>query len=744
LIIAVIAAGTILLLDVFFFQPYVDSQRDVALREQAFKAHQAMQWALEAEQARLAGICESFSGGREAADCLAGKTFSPALAERVSALGNIDAAWLCSLPDRQSGRGGRVEAAWQDESAEVSAETIDQVLADLGASDDLSDGRRRDGGLVVLGDRVAVFAACDVGASEAAAPAAGRLYLTRFLDADLLAELGRAVPGRLRLLTLADLADSDEAGGFKPGLFRLRGRNGLSVAWPIHNVAGFVLGYIETDISVAEIHNQAAVIRRTVLIVLWLSGTAMILVILGADILLANPINRLLNRVHGVENGNCPTDEEFTRHLHAEPLALARKIQRAFASIARLSKTDALTALANRRHFEQLLEHAFAEARRYQRPLSVLVMDIDLFKAINDTGGHKAGDDLLRIVAEIVRDCCRKSDVPARLGGDEFIILLPETGAAGAAVMAERIRKSVFARTVSLNDAEINVTVSLGVADCNAGRIETPHDLVVLADRALYAAKQHGRNRVFQAHDLESAQAVDGDREGVRVGKLRGKLAGLDTQFKALFVRALQEILQALERRDPHKADHARKVRRYAVLIARRMNLTEQETKRIELAALLHDIGMLALPDSVALWNGPLNEQQIEAIQRHPLLGARILEGMEFLEQMIPAVRSHHERFDGGGYPDGQVGQAIPLAARIIAVADVFDAMTSPRSFRAARPVEEALAELRNIAGTQLDPAAVAAFLDEADRLAEIPLPTVETDEAPADPPAEHAEVPGA
>ena len=176
--------------------------------------------------------------------------------------------------------------------------------------------------------------------------------------------------------------------------------------------------------------------------------------------------------------------------------------------------------------------------------------------------------------------------------------------------------------------------------------------------------------------------------------------------------------------------------------IARQLNLPDQFARQIELSALLHDIGMLALPDSIALCAGRLNEQQLEAMRRHPLIGARILEGMEFLEMVTPQVRSHHERFDGKGYPDGLAGQSIPLAARIVAVADVFDAMTSRRAFRGAKSVTESLIELESEAGKQLDPNVVTAFLAEAcrlgDKLTDVPLPKAE-DEDEAEAPAEDA-----
>ena len=173
----------------------------------------------------------------------------------------------------------------------------------------------------------------------------------------------------------------------------------------------------------------------------------------------------------------------------------------------------------------------------------------------------------------------------------------------------------------------------------------------------------------------------------------------------------------AFELRDPNMADHARKVQRYAVLLAEEMGLAERVVKRIEVAAMLHDIGMLALPDAVMMKPGELNPVDLANIRRHPLLGVRMMERMEFLEQEIPAVRYHHERYDGKGYPEGISGAAIPLTARILAVAEAFDALTSRRAHRDALDAAEALQELRKGAGNQFDPNCVDAFCAMAERL---------------------------
>ena len=346
----------------------------------------------------------------------------------------------------------------------------------------------------------------------------------------------------------------------------------------------------------------------------------------------------------------------------------------------------------------------------------MMMMDVDFFKAINDSGGHQAGDELLQRIAECIEKACRKADLPARLGGDEFAVLLPETDAHSAAAVAERVRNEISQQAIVVKGTEANVTVSIGLTDLNSGEIISPDTMMQLADRAMYTAKGKGRNRVFQAAALDgmpTGKAVENEH----VSSLSKKIIGLDTQFKDMFVQGLEEIMEILAHRDPHMAAHARKVQYYAVQIATEMGLPDRVIKRLRIGAMLHDIGMLALPDSVLLCEDRLSEEQLQAMRRHPLLSVRIMEGMEFLEQEIPTVRYHHERFDGKGYPEGLAGAAIPLTARVLAVADAFDAMTSPRTFRAAKSISEALEELRQGSRTQFDPAVIESIVSVAGRM---------------------------
>jgi diguanylate cyclase (GGDEF)-like protein len=453
------------------------------------------------------------------------------------------------------------------------------------------------------------------------------------------------------------------------------------------------------------------------------------LVIAGVHIVVAIPVLRLGKRLQKIESHQAPAGV-FRPDLDSRPLDFVRRLEAAFDRLAQLSKTDELTGLGNRRHFNEVLERFYEQASRYGRPLSVMVMDVDYFKAVNDTGGHGAGDETLKVIAREIRDACRRADLPARLGGDEFAVLLPETTAHEAATVAERIREAVAANVTVLKSVEVRVTISIGVADLDCEQTDCAQDLMALADGAVYRAKELGRNRVVQAGRYgESAWRQKADEPNVNA--LRCKLAGLDTEFQTLFLTAVQEIIKTLERRDPYMADHARQVRRGGVLLARHMQLPPRTIRLIEVAATMHDIGMLAMPDAVLLCPHELDEQQTRLMRRHPLLAAKLMQGIQFFELGASIVRCHHERYDGQGYPEGLSGPAIPLPARILAVADAFVAMVSPRAFRAAKSAREALAELEAAAGSQFDPAVVNAFLELAEHLGDGLLRRITNDPAP-------------
>jgi len=708
LILAITAAGGIFLLDVFGLQPRVEAQKSSALREQAVKAEEAGRQAMRNEETSLLRLCAALSSKEEFADLFDRKRLvaeKTAWTEGFQSL-KVDLAWLCDAE-------GDVIDLWS--VAPTAGDAQRQELTSAMKRTSL-DRKQSQGGLIELPGGAAVFAARSVWDKSGQPRRVGAIGVACNLSASGIGD-SAAVGGDVTFIPAAKLPPGTAADHVTNHAYWFSDDR-VNVAWLAHDFTGKTIGYFLANLPVNQVQRQAAAARRMVLAILSLSAGLVVLTILGVHMLVTGPVVRLLRRLQRLDAGQDEGDKGLTRDLHGEPLMLARRLESAFAKLSHISKTDHLTGLANRRHFQEVTNCFYHQARRYNRPLSVIVMDVDYFKAVNDTCGHQGGDELLKLVASAIERSCRQTDLPARMGGDEFAVLLPETAADDAGMVAQRIRQNIGETVASIKGVQVNATVSVGLTDLNAGEIDSPDAMFALADKALYAAKELGRNRMVQAHDLNglSLSGAAGESDAAAQA-LCAKLAGLNVQFKDLFVKAIEEVMGVLEQRAPYMADHARKVQHYATLIGNEMELPDRVLKRLQIASMLHDIGMVAMPDSVLLNPGKLDERQLATMRKHPLLSVRIMEGMEFLEQEIPAVRYHHERFDGKGYPEGISGPTIPLTARILAVADAFDAMTSPRAFRAAKSIAEAMDELNRDAGSQFDPVVVEALLSAARKL---------------------------
>src|SRR5689334_2258472 len=357
----------------------------------------------------------------------------------------------------------------------------------------------------------------------------------------------------------------------------------------------------------------------------------------------------------------------------------------------RLALTDPLTGLGNHRHFHERLQRELLNAEEQARPLTLCFVDIDDFKKINDRFGHPSGDRVLSQVGARLR----QGGEAFRLGGDEFALLLADHDDEAALAAAD----SVVARIGTLDLEHIgHVTVSAGLATFPVqghGRDE----LIRLADSALYWAKEHGKNRVriYQPEVVELTELK--------------KLAGR-TDRAARF-RAAASLARAVDTRDAYQeGSHSTRVAELVSRLALRMGLPEGQVELMKLAANLHDLGKLAIPEEILRKPGPLTDAERLVLERHPQIGYRMLESLG-VEPVAEWVLHHHERWDGSGYPDGLPGDRIPLGARIIFVADAFDAMTSERVYRRRVTPDEAVAELQRCAGTQFDPEIVDAFADE-------------------------------
>ncbi len=391
------------------------------------------------------------------------------------------------------------------------------------------------------------------------------------------------------------------------------------------------------------------------------------------------------------------SDIELIR-LMANEIAIAIENAQLHARIETQAITDGLTHLYNRRHFDARLREEISRESRYGGKFTLALMDLDRFKAYNDTYGHLAGDALLAQIGNSIRNSIRSVDPAFRYGGDEFAILLPLTDLESASIVLERIRRKV-ADELSTNG--VPVTLSIGLA-CWPDDGVTQGDLIRAADKALYHAKRNGGNSVHLFS--QTVSPVPDSRE-----------AGRTEDKEALGI--IYALAAAVEAKDPHTYGHSRKVSRCSVALAEAIGLSQDDISTLSIASMLHDIGKIGISDGVLGKKAALDSHEWNAIRSHPKTGATIISHVPSLSHCIPAVLYHHERYDGTGYPEGLKGSAIPIHARIMAVADAFAAMTSSRPYREALRHDQVIDELKKGAGTQFDPALVEAFLKIADSI---------------------------
>jgi diguanylate cyclase (GGDEF)-like protein len=368
--------------------------------------------------------------------------------------------------------------------------------------------------------------------------------------------------------------------------------------------------------------------------------------------------------------------------------------------------TDRLTHVANR---PTLLAFLFAEVdrvTRYGRPLSIAFIDIDHFKAVNDTYGHEVGDIVLHGIAQVFKENTRQSDLVARYGGEEFVLVFPETTVDEATVVAEKVRQLVMKHRFEGAAAELAVSVSIGIAGGQGQHLRVDQ-LLRDADAAMYSAKSLGRNQTFVFAEVDDDSARIPRAPISPAGRARAAEVG------ELGRQAAEAALAAVVEQLPHyRGKPSSMIAAIAVRMARELAQSEQEVQRIRIASLLHDIGKVAIPEQILEKPGVLTPEEWQSVVQHPRLGQAIIEQVATVRDAGAIILHHHERFSGHGYPFGLRGTEIPLGARIVAIADAYDAMVHDRPYRAAIGHAAAIAELRRHAQLQFDPEFVALFCD--------------------------------
>ncbi|MBE7713284.1 MAG: diguanylate cyclase [Cyanobacteria bacterium SIG26] len=394
------------------------------------------------------------------------------------------------------------------------------------------------------------------------------------------------------------------------------------------------------------------------------------------------------------------------------------------------ANTDTLTSLYNHRGFQEILAKEITKAKETETPLSVVMFDVNNISKINRELGHAKGDEVIKTIAEKIKQNIRANDSAGRYGGDEIAIIMPNTNTKDAKYLAEYI---TYCLSCCFVDDVGPIKVSVGVSTYPECTIDQ-EKLLILAEQAMFISQakgyKEGMSAIISSSDFNFWDDVALDSFAEVLAKRHSQI-GINFEEELVHKFNQEEIINhnhlmemvtsiagAIDAKDPYTKGHSTSVSRYAEALARAVNLPETEVERIKIGALLHDVGKIGIPESVLKKPGKLTDEEWEIMKQHPTIGAeKVLAPNEALRDLIPIVKYHHERLDGKGYPEQLKGDEIPLAARIVSVADAYHALVSDRPYRKGMPIEKACAILKEGAGIQWDSHLVRQFISIAPSL---------------------------
>ncbi len=404
--------------------------------------------------------------------------------------------------------------------------------------------------------------------------------------------------------------------------------------------------------------------------------------------------------------------------MFAQQIELAITIADLFEKVKEQAITDGLTGLYNRRYFEEYLKKEVTRAKRINQPFSIIGIDLDFLKSINDKYGHAYGDLAIKSIAQVLMANARSIDTAARMGGEEFNIILPGVTSEGAMIAAERIRKAIENTEL---DTIGHITASIGVATFleHSDNIE---DILDLTDQAMYMSKKNGRNRVTLAKPIDETSwqelAVSAfldilNKRRIPLSEdfkndLTSKLVGGGVQSEVLYSVAdlLTQAYNPLHTQGVVKSKVLT-----AVSLAKRFDLPKEDVDNLKIAMLLYDIGNLLVPQDIFRKVSPLTEAEKDMIKEHPVIAAKkILTPISYIQDVIPIVESHHENWDGSGYPAKLAKNDIPITSQIVLIVDAYFALTEQRPYRDKLSPQEALEEIRKESGKKWNAALVNEF----------------------------------
>jgi diguanylate cyclase (GGDEF)-like protein len=382
--------------------------------------------------------------------------------------------------------------------------------------------------------------------------------------------------------------------------------------------------------------------------------------------------------------------------------------------LSNLALKDPHTGLYNRRHFKETLEKELALAKRHAQSLSLIMMDIDYFKAVNDVYGHPFGDLVLKQFAQVLKKTVRRYDTIFRFGGEEFVMISPRTDRPTGLVLAKRLLKTINAHSFGNKAHLIKLKVSVSVASYpEEGVVIRGFDLVNLADRILNKVKEYGGNKVFSSEDLERLEGkAPSENDASKVIELlKKKIYRLSQRANQSLIEAIFALAKTIGLKDWYSDTFTKRMMNYAIEIAKMLKLPKNEIEHIRKAVILHDIGKVGINEKILLKHSKLTTGEFETMKKHPQLSTDLIRPLYFLRGTVPLILYHHERWDGKGYPHRLKGKEIPIGARIIAIVDAYRSLTSNRPYRKAYPKSSAVKILKRESGTKFDPQVTAAFL---------------------------------
>ncbi|MFH0771435.1 MAG: diguanylate cyclase [Candidatus Omnitrophota bacterium] len=376
-----------------------------------------------------------------------------------------------------------------------------------------------------------------------------------------------------------------------------------------------------------------------------------------------------------------------------------------------LALRDSHTGLSNHRRLKESVESEFIRAKKCGHNLSVIMLDIDYFKSINDVYSHEFGDLIIKQLARQLKKLVKKYDIAGRFGGEEFVIICPETDRSDALNLAQRILGHINMYSFGDKIHSVKLKLSLAVASYPEDKIAAGMELINLADRILNKVKEYGGNSAYSSVEFKNTRdrPLSKDKNDIRI--LRAKIEKLTKEANQGLVESIFAFAKTLQLKDHYTGEHVEKTVHYATEIACALQLPQEELKRIRQAAILHDLGKIGIKESILLKNKRLTDKEFEELKKHPQIGVDIIRPIQSLRKVVPLILYHHERWDGKGYLSGLKREEIPLGARIIAISDVYEALTSDRPYRKAYSKENAVKIIKNSGGTQFDPKIVNAFL---------------------------------